>query len=145
MHSEMCWTLLAESTRCKNYAKNRQLCAPSHNFVGIYLRNQGYRVGPGSHCPLQAHVLNLLLQKSVDFKTAKRNFRPLRSFLKLCAVLFFFQSCMSCIVLCRKMWWPWNLKMPLNIIHIKLIFMSYRHISEMPIAVRIKKWKVICS
>jgi len=37
--SEMCCTRLAENTGRKNYAKIAIL-APSHNFVGLYLRNE---------------------------------------------------------------------------------------------------------
>jgi len=33
--SETCCTRLAENTGCKKIA----ICAPSHNFVGLYLRN----------------------------------------------------------------------------------------------------------
>ena len=35
--SEMCCTRLAENTGCKKFA----ICAPSHNFVGLYLCNEG--------------------------------------------------------------------------------------------------------
>jgi len=37
--SEMCGTRLAENTGCKNYQKIA-ICAPSHNFVRLYLRNK---------------------------------------------------------------------------------------------------------
>jgi len=36
--SEMCCTRLAENTGYKNYAKIA-ICAPSHNFVRLYLCN----------------------------------------------------------------------------------------------------------
>jgi len=36
--SEMCCTWFAENTGRKNHAKTRHM-APSHNFVGLYLRN----------------------------------------------------------------------------------------------------------
>jgi len=36
--SEMCCTRLAVNTGRKNKAKIA-ICAPSHNFVGLYLRN----------------------------------------------------------------------------------------------------------
>ena len=36
--SEMCCMFLAENTGCKNCQKFT-ICAPSHNFVGLYLRN----------------------------------------------------------------------------------------------------------
>jgi len=36
----MCCTWLAENTGCKNDAKIA-IWAPSHNFVGLYLRNLG--------------------------------------------------------------------------------------------------------
>ena len=38
--SEMCCRQLAGNTGGKNYAKIA-ICAPSHNFVGLYLRNEG--------------------------------------------------------------------------------------------------------
>jgi len=36
----MCRTRLAENTDRKNRQKFA-ICAPSHNFVGLYLRNEG--------------------------------------------------------------------------------------------------------
>jgi len=39
--SETCCTRLAENTGRKKIAKSFAICAPSHNFVGLYLRNKG--------------------------------------------------------------------------------------------------------
>jgi len=39
--SETCCTQLAENTGRKNEAKKNTIWAPSHNFVGLYLCNQG--------------------------------------------------------------------------------------------------------
>jgi len=39
--SEMCCTRLAANAGPKKVAKNIAIWAPSHNFVGLYLRNYG--------------------------------------------------------------------------------------------------------
>jgi len=37
--SEMCCTLLAEKKTGRKNRQNFAICATSHNFVGLYLRN----------------------------------------------------------------------------------------------------------
>jgi len=37
--SETCCMRLAENTGCNRSQKKFAICAPSHNFVGLYLRN----------------------------------------------------------------------------------------------------------